>query len=156
MRGWYTTAASGVVQTIVKSKGSLTLSESDFFFWYLSLLNVNIKLDSLWTHLEAMSLSRQYKRTSITQLGLIHTDSLFNAEIGWVWTLVQFKPFGIGLHQAVSVNVTTLAILFSLKTIESLQNGVATHFPSDSFVFNENSITSIIAELSQHWRWCLV
>ena len=29
----------------------------------LSLLNVNIKLDSLRTHLEAMSLSLQYKRT---------------------------------------------------------------------------------------------
>ena len=35
------------------------------FLWCLSLLNVNIKFDSLWTHLEAMSLSlsRQYKGT---------------------------------------------------------------------------------------------
>ena len=26
-------------------------------------------------------------------------------------------------------------------------------FLSDSIVYNENSITSIIAELSQHWCW---
>ena len=47
-----------------------------FFLWSLSLLNVNIKLDFLWTHLEAMSLSlsRQYKRTlTITLLvGQLH------------------------------------------------------------------------------------
>ena len=30
------------------------LSDSDFFLWSLSLPNVNIKLDSLWTHLEAL------------------------------------------------------------------------------------------------------
>ena len=37
----------------------------DFFLWSLSLLSVNIKLESLWTHLEAisLSLSPQYKRT---------------------------------------------------------------------------------------------
>ena len=41
-----------------------TLSDckAKFFSSSLSLLNVNIKLDFLWTHLEAMSLSRQYKR----------------------------------------------------------------------------------------------
>ena len=36
------------------------------FLWFLSLLSVNIKSNSLWTHLEAMSLSlslsQQYKR----------------------------------------------------------------------------------------------
>ena len=41
-------------------KGSFTLTESEretkFFLWSLSLFKVNIKLDSAWTHLEAMSL----------------------------------------------------------------------------------------------------
>ena len=32
-----------------------------FFLVFLLLLNVNIELYSLWTHLEAISLSRQYK-----------------------------------------------------------------------------------------------
>ena len=42
-----------------------------------------------------------------------------------------------------------LAILLSLKTMELLQNGVvATHLSSDSIVYNEKSITSVIAELS--------
>ena len=44
-------------------KGSFTLSESDFVLWSLSLFNVNIKLDILWTHLDATSLSLKYKRT---------------------------------------------------------------------------------------------
>ena len=37
----------------------------DNLHWFLSLLNVNIELDSLWTHLEAisLSLSPQHKRT---------------------------------------------------------------------------------------------
>ena len=39
---------------------------------------------------------------------------------------------------------TTLALLFSLKTIEPLQNGVAT------IVSNEDIIASVITELSQH------
>ena len=33
----------------------------EIFLWSSSLLIVNIKLDSLWTHLEAMSLLHQYK-----------------------------------------------------------------------------------------------
>ena len=43
------------------------------FLWCLSLLNVNIKLDSLWTHLEAMSLSvlSQYKRTVTSIISVI-------------------------------------------------------------------------------------
>ena len=51
------------------SKGSFTLSkdesESNFFLRSLSLLNVNIKFDSVCTHLEAMapSLLLQYKQT---------------------------------------------------------------------------------------------
>ena len=31
--------------------------KAKFFLWFLSLLNVTIKLDCLWTHLEAMSVS---------------------------------------------------------------------------------------------------
>ena len=46
--------------------------ESDFFLWSLSLLNVNIKLDSLWTHLGVMllwlSLLSQYKWNLKVQL----------------------------------------------------------------------------------------
>ena len=43
-----------------------------------------------------------------------------------------------------------------IEKMESLQNGVVSHFSSDSIGFNENRITSIIAEL---WRidadsWC--
>ena len=33
---------------------------------------------------------------------------------------------------------------------------VATPFWSNPIVFNKNNIASIIPELSQHWRWCLV
>ena len=38
-----------------------------FFLWSLSLVNVNIELDSLWTHLEVtwLSLSSQHKRRLI-------------------------------------------------------------------------------------------
>ena len=38
----------------------------NFLIWSLLLRNVNIKLDFLWTHLEAMLLSLQYKRTPMT------------------------------------------------------------------------------------------
>ena len=31
-------------------------------------------------------------------------------------------------------------------------NGVTTHFLSDSIVFNENRITIVITELSEHWH----
>ena len=33
---------------------------------------------------------------------------------------------------------------------------VAATFRIDSIVFNENNIASVIAELLQHWLWCLV
>ena len=39
------------------------------FLWYVSLRNVNITFDSLWTYLEAMSLSPLYKRTLYLSLG---------------------------------------------------------------------------------------
>ena len=49
---------------------------------------------------------------------------------------------------SVSVNAAmTLSILFSLKTIQLLQNGFAP-FSSDSIVFNENRIASVIAALT--------
>ena len=41
-----------------------------------------------------------------------------------------------------------LVILFSLKTMESLQNGVATPFWSNSIVFNEISIATVVAALT--------
>ena len=43
----------------------------------------------------------------------------------------------------------TLVILLSLKTMELLQNGLQPIF----IVPNENSVTSVTAELSQHWLW---
>ena len=46
----------------------------------------------------------------------------------------------------VIVNTATLAILFSLKTMESLHNVVATLFWSVATDFNENRIASVIAE----------
>ena len=46
------------------------------FLWSLSLLNVNIKLDSLWTCLEVMSFSlwQHYKRTQTTGKMLLLVD----------------------------------------------------------------------------------
>ena len=54
-----------------RSKGEIKVylhwAKANVFLWSLSVLNVHIKLDSLWTHLEAMLysllLSPQYKRT---------------------------------------------------------------------------------------------
>ena len=74
-----------------QARGSLTLSEreSDFFLW--SLLNVNINLDSLWTHLEEVSLGLQYKRilTSLSK----SVEKLSTLE-GWgrqeYWLLQMF------------------------------------------------------------------
>ena len=49
--------------------GSFTLSESEseheseIFLWFLSLLNLNIKLDSLWTHLEVVCSHGQKPRS---------------------------------------------------------------------------------------------
>ena len=45
-------------------KVHLHWAKANFFLWCLSLLSVKIKWDSLWTHLEVMSvlLSRQHKR----------------------------------------------------------------------------------------------
>ena len=51
---------------------------------------------------------------------------------------------------SISVNAAmVLAILFSLKIMESLENGLQLLFWSDSsIIFNENRIASIITELS--------
>ena len=50
----------------------------------------------------------------------------------------------------------TIVILFSLKTVEVHENGLQPPFWSDSIVFNENSIASLIAELSSvdADAWC--
>ena len=44
-----------------RTKISFPLNESEFFLCYLSLHNVNIKLDSLQAHLETISLSLSYR-----------------------------------------------------------------------------------------------
>ena len=50
---------------------------------------------------------------------------------------------------SVSVNAAiTLLILFSLKTMELLHNVVAAHFRTTPLFFNENSIASVIGELT--------
>ena len=53
------------------------------FLWSLSLLNVNIKLDSIWTNLERMSLSLSlyYKRT-LTDGFNLHQAPTYCC---WVW-----------------------------------------------------------------------
>ena len=56
-----------------------------FVLWSLSLLNVNIKLDSLRTHVEAMSLSLKYKRTPMPRLYGNLRQNL------WTLTLTQWK-----------------------------------------------------------------
>ena len=39
--------------------------KTKYFLWFLSLLSVNIKLDSLWTHLEATSFRRTFRPTRL-------------------------------------------------------------------------------------------
>ena len=53
-------------------------------------------------------------------------------------------------HQSQCCNNSAmmLVILFSLKTMESLQNGVVTHFRVTPLFFNKNSIASVLAALS--------
>ena len=46
------------------------IAKASFFLCFLSLLNVNIGWDSLWSHLKAMSLSLHYKRTITFALDL--------------------------------------------------------------------------------------
>ena len=55
----------------------------------------------------------------------------------------------VHLHQT---SKSTLAILF-IGNNSIAWKWVATQFWSDSIVFNENRIASIIAELSQRWHW---
>ena len=52
-------------------------------------------------------------------------------------------------HQGCDNSWMTLAILFSLKTMESLKNGLQPYSGMAALFFNENSITSVIAELLQ-------
>ena len=49
-------------------------------------------------------------------------------------------------YQCCDNSAMTLVILFSLKTMELLQIGVATHFQVTPIIFNENSTTSVIAQ----------
>ena len=86
-----------------------------------------------------------------------------------IWTKWRVcELLGVLIHQHLTGPVYTehqsqhcdnsaimLVILFSLKTMESLQNGLQP-ISSDAIVFNENSMASVITELSQYWRWCLV
>ena len=70
---------------------------------------------------------------------------------GMIWFNVNIQRCKGPFTPSVGVNAAMmLAILLSLKTMESPQNEVANPFSSDSIVFNENSIASLIAELSQH------
>ena len=83
-----------------KAQGSFTLDESDIFSWRclsLSLLNANIKLDSLWTHLEGMSLSFSFWSLSAMWNWNCH-DRWFdttcqNLEIQILWMTSVLVPF---------------------------------------------------------------
>ena len=66
-----------------------------------------------------------------------------------VWNCVAM----VRAHATSSVSVNAaynsammIAVLFSLKTMESLQNGFATYFQADSTVFNENKIASVVSQ----------
>ena len=58
------------------------------------------------------------------------------------------RPFTKRLHQCGKNSAMMLAILFSLKILEALENELQPH--CHSIVFNENTVASVIAELSQH------
>ena len=60
---------------------------------------------------------------------------------------LRTRSFTQSVSVSAATTAMTLAILFPLKTMKSLQNGVATSFQV-TLVFNKNRITS--AELSQH------
>ena len=83
----------------------------------------------------------------ISQLGTSFTCNNRD-QLGPVYTKRQ--------RQCWDNSAMTLAILLSLKTMESLQNWGCNPFSSASIVFNENRIASVITELLQHWRWRLV
>ena len=77
----------------------------------------------------------------ISQLGTSFTCNNRD-QLGPVYTKRQ--------RQCWDNSAMTLAILLSLKTMESLQNWGCNPFSSASIVFNENRIASVITELSQH------
>ena len=60
-------------------------------------------------------------------------------------TLVSEGPF----TPSVSINAAMMLAILYLKTMQSLENGLQPHC-GDSMFFNENSIASIITELSQN------
>ena len=59
-------------------------ARGECFLWSLSLLNVNIEVNSLWSHPEATSLSifRQYKRTLATVTLIVE----------WNWFEITWSP----------------------------------------------------------------
>ena len=59
------------------------------FLWSLSLLNVNIKLDSPWTHLQAMSHSLQYKQPPAAECDSsnAYLVSTMSCAKTWPWLL---------------------------------------------------------------------
>ena len=73
---------------------------------------------------------------------------------------LQMMRFMARLHQASASTLQKLCYDTSntvvIESNEVAWNWVATQFCSDFIIFNEDSITSVIIELSQHWRWCLV
>ena len=122
--------------------------ESEFFLWSLSLLKVNIKLNSLWTHLEAMPLSHHYKRTQ-RHIQTIQTPGLplfLSRQIPWFsltfpWFPKNFHRFFLSFHQDILVkknpylfflNVALVTLVYA-NTAISWQllrfNSLKKHFP---------------------------
>ena len=54
--------ACRVIHIDVHLHGKKAKAKANFSLWYLSLLNMNIKLDFLWTHLKAMWLSLSHPK----------------------------------------------------------------------------------------------
>ena len=88
---------------------------------------------------------------------------LFILALCWTWRYAKRKKyqkrtlFADPLHQ-VSASMLQQLCDDTSHTVLIENNGVAPEwgcyqFLSDSIVFNENSITSVITEFSQHWRW---
>ena len=85
-----------------------TLSDckAKFFPSSLSLLNVNIKLDFLWTHLEVMSLSHQYKRTLTKYKRTLTKHAYCSSTLFTKLTTAHFWTVSIPGGEFISANMT--------------------------------------------------
>ena len=83
---------------------------------------------------------QEAKNTTVRQVPGLYV-LILKRFLGPVYTKLQ--------RQCCNKSSMTLALLFSLKTMELLQNWGYNPFSGDSIVFNENYVASVIAELMQ-------